>query len=194
MSQVYSSIQAELLDLYTIFIKNIPNYDISITDNSIKTHMKPYFEWRENFKKKLIKYNDGVINTEKQKEIIHLLIFVEYCYIYHIDNSNDYSFLFQIIQTYPAAMNFNFHMRVNTYYPVINLLFNYCFQQPVKVWPTKFTHILYPLLQNNHCDIFIKIYYLLSDKTDKEQFFRILSDLTFSKCSLMNIKYEQILS
>ena len=55
MSQVYSSIQAELLDLYTIFIKNIPNYDISITDNSIKTHMKPYFEWRENFKKKINK-------------------------------------------------------------------------------------------------------------------------------------------
>ena len=193
MSRVYSSIQAELLDLYNIFTKDIPNYDFTISDNSssIKFHMQPYFDWRENFKKKLIKFDNGIVNTEKQKEIIHLLIFVEYCYSYHIDDSSNYSFLLEIIQTYPSAMNYIFHPTVNTYYPVINILFNYCFQHPAKVWPTKFTHILYPIISNNDCDLFIKIYYLLIDnKTNRELYFRFLSDLTFSKCSLMNVKYD----
>lgn len=193
MSHVYSSIQAELLELYNIFTKDIPNYDFTISDNynSIKFHMQPYFNWRENFKKKLIKFDNGIVNTEKQKEIIHLLIFVEYCYSYHIDNSSNYSFLLEIIQTYPSAMDYIFHPTVNTYYPVVNILFNYCFQQPAKVWPTKFTHILYPIITNNDCDMFIKIYYLLIDnKSDRELFFRFLSELTSSKCCLMNVKYD----
>ena len=90
MTSVYSSIQAELLDLYTIFTKNIPNYNYTISNEFINVHMEPYFEWRKNFKKKLIKYDQGIIITEKQKEIVHLLIFVEYCCNYYISNCGNY--------------------------------------------------------------------------------------------------------
>lgn len=191
MSHVYSSIQAELLDLNVIFTKSIPNCNYTNSDEFIDIHMKPYLEWRNNFKKKKIKYSLGVINTEKQSEIIHLLIFVEYCCNYYIYHSNDVSFLLEIIQTYPTAMNYTFHPTTHTYYPVVNLLFNYCFQHPAKIWPTKFTHILYPIIQNNNCDMFIKIYYsLLDNDSDRNIFIRFLSDFTFSNCTLMEIKYD----
>lgn len=192
MSRIQSSIQAEILDLYTIFTREIPNLDYKTSDEFILIHMKPYLEWRNNFRKKIIPFKSGIINTEKQKEIIHLLIFVEYCCNFHkIGETDNYSFLYEIIQTYPQAMNYSFHPTTYTYYPIVNLMFNYCFNYSANIWPTKCTNILYSIVQNNHCNMFIDLFYIV-DKNNQlcDMLFNNLIEFSFSMCSLMTTKYD----
>lgn len=192
MSRIQSSIQAEILDLNTIFTREIPNLEYKTSDEFILIHLKPYLKWRNNFKNKTIPFKNGIITTDKQKEIIHLLIFVEYsCNYYKIGETDNYSFLYEILQTYPEAMNYLFHPTVYTYYPIVNLLFNYCFNYSMKMWPTKFTHILYSIIQNNHCNIFIEIFYMVVDSKELcYQLFNNLIEFSFSMCSLMTTKYD----
>lgn len=192
MNKEISNIHIELNDLMTIFLKKIPDLNFDIINENISIHLQPYIEWRDQFSRKTYTHKEAVIMTDKEKELLYYLFYVEYCcQSFNITNSRNYNLLIGLLHNYPDILNYKTDKIKYTYYPIINLLSKYCYSEEVRNYPSINTQLLYPILNNNDVDIFIQIFYIIeNNKKSREQLIKTLLKIVLLNNDLHDIKYD----
>ena len=162
MNKEITNIHIELKKLMNIFSRKIPDFNFDTSNKNIFIHLKPYIEWREQFSNKTYVYNESLVMTDKEQELLYYLLYVEYCCeSFNINNSSNYNLFLELVQNYPYIVNYKPNEFKYTYYPIINLLSKYCYRKEINYYPSINTQILHPIINDNNIYVFIQLFYIL---------------------------------